>query len=137
MPSGPAAVDDGMIERREVGEGRRLAFARRVTQMVIEAAMRGLPRRFVYGPEPLAEPLAHQRMGVERFRIGWICWRQQPHLHQPCNGAPPLLIAQINKRVGQSGNRWLRAERLKAVTTRRAVEQADGMEDGELDRLPA
>ena len=50
MSPGAAAVGDGVIERREIGERRRFAFVRRVAQMVVEAAVRGLPRRFVRLP---------------------------------------------------------------------------------------
>ena len=79
---GAAAVGDGVIERREIGERRRRAFVGRVAQMVVEAAVRRLPRRFVRLLQPFAEPFAHQRMGVERFRIGRVERRQQPHFAQ-------------------------------------------------------
>ncbi len=74
-------------------------------------------------------------MGVERFGIGRIDWREQPRLAQPREGAPPLLVAQIDDRIGQSGNRRLGAQRAHAVAARRAVEQADAMEYREQGRL--
>ena len=132
---GAAAVGDGVIERREVGERWRFAFVRRIAQMVVEAAVRVFPRRFVGPPQPFAEPFAHQRMGVERFGIGRVDRRQQPRLAQARDGAPPLVVAEADERVGQAGNRGPGAQRLEAVAARGAVEQADAMEDGEQDRL--
>ena len=136
MPSSAATIGDRMVERGEIGEPRRFTFACRIAQMVVEAAVRGFPRRFVGLPQPVAEPFAHQWMGVERFGIGRINRRQQPRLAQPRDGAPPLVFAQINDRVGQSANRRLGAQRPEAIAARRAVEQADAMEDGEQGRLP-
>ena len=74
-------------------------------------------------------------MSVERFRIGRVGRRQQPRLAQPRDGAPPLVVAEVDDRISQPGNRGPRAQRLEAVAARRAVEQADAMEDGEQDRL--
>ena len=67
VPPGAAAVGDSLVERREVFERRRLAFLGRVAQVLVEPAMGGIPCRLVHRLQPLAEPLAHQRMGVERI----------------------------------------------------------------------
>jgi hypothetical protein len=79
MTRGAAAMGDGVIELREIGERRPLALARRIAQMIVEAAVRFFPRRLVRLPQSLTEPFAHQRMRVERFRIGRIYRRQQSH----------------------------------------------------------
>ncbi len=135
MPPSATAMRDGVIERSEIGERRRLAFAGRVAKMVVEQAVRRLPRCFVRLLQPVAEPFAHQRMGVERIGVGRIDRRQQPHLAQARDSAPPLRVAEIDQRIGQARNRRLAAQRFKAVAARGAIEQADAMEDGEQDRL--
>ncbi len=97
--------------------------------------MRRLPGGFVRLPKSVTEPFANQRMGVERFLIGSVARRKQPHVTQPFDGSPPLLILKANEPIGQSGNRRLSAQRLKTVTARRAVEQPHALENGEQGRL--
>ena len=48
------AMRDRLIERGEVGEGRRLPLPRRVAQMLVEPGMRFPPGVFVCLPQPLA-----------------------------------------------------------------------------------
>ena len=74
-------------------------------------------------------------MGVERIGTGWIDRRQQPHVAQAFDGAPPLLLGEVSERVGQARNRRLATQRLQTIAARGPVEQADAMEDGEQDRL--
>ena len=131
MSPGAAAVGDGVIERREIGECRRLAFVGRVAQMVVEEAVRGLPCGFVGPPQPVAEPFAHQRMGVERLRVKFVDGREQAHFAQPHDGAPPLVVAEVDERIGQPRNRRFGPQGLEAIAARRTVEQADAMKDGE------
>lgn len=99
--------------------------------MVVEAAVCGFPSPLVCSLKPVAEPLARQRLGVERFRVGWVQRRRQPDFAQPRDGAPPLLIAEANECIGQAPDRGLSAQRLEAVAGRWTVEQPDAMEDGE------
>jgi hypothetical protein len=66
MAAGAAAMGDGLVERRKVFERRRFAFSGRVAQMLEQPAVRRLPCSFVCRLESLAEPLAYQRMGIER-----------------------------------------------------------------------
>ena len=76
-------------------------------------------------------------MGVEGFGIGAVQRRQQANLAQARDGAPPIVVAEVDERIGQSGNRRLLSKRLKAVAARRAVEQADKMEDRKQVGCPA
>ena len=119
MPPCPAAVGDGVIEGSEVGERRRWAFLCRVAQMLVEPAMRRLPRRLIRRSEPLAEPFAHQRVGVERIGTGWIDRRQQPHVAQAFDGATPLLLGEVSERVGQSRYRRFDARRPESAAQTR------------------
>src|SRR5271166_1721323 len=100
MPSGAAAMGDGVIKRREIGERRRWAFARRIAKMVVEATVRFCPRLFVDLLKPFTKPFAHQRMRIERLKIGRIDRREQPPIAQTRDGAPPLFFTQPNERVG-------------------------------------
>ena len=128
-------MGDRVIERREIGKRRRLALVGRIPQMVIEPAMRGFPRGFVGLLQPIAEPLTHERMGVDRFRIARVARCQQPHLAQPGDRAPPLLVAELDERISQPWNRRVGSKSRKALAARRAIEQPDAMEDRLQDRL--
>src|SRR5277367_6116153 len=72
VPPGGAAVGDRIVERSEGGEGRFVSFLRGIAQMFVEPAMRGFPCRRVGPSQLLAEPFAHQRMGIERFGVGGL-----------------------------------------------------------------
>lgn len=54
---------------------------------------------------------------------------------QARDGAPPLVVAEADERVGQFGNGEPGAQRCEAVAARGSIEQAAAMEDGEQDRL--
>jgi hypothetical protein len=57
-------VDDGLVQWRKALVRRVCVFLDRIAQVLIEPAVRGAPSLRVRLLQPLAEPLAHQQMGV-------------------------------------------------------------------------
>src|SRR5205823_9144684 len=78
VAAGAAAVGYGLVEGCEIFERWCLAFRGRVAQVLVAPVMGRLPCRFVRLPQPLAEPLAHQRMGIQRVGSCRVGRRQQP-----------------------------------------------------------
>ena len=80
--------------------------------------------------QPLAEPLAHQRMGVKRIRRRGVLRRQQPHVAQARECALPWAFIEIDDCVGEPRDRRLAPQRSEAIAARRPVGQPDHLHDG-------
>ena len=91
--------------------------------------------RLPWTPKPLAEPFAHERMGVKRPGSEGSTGASSRTSRSRATARRQWSSLEVDERVGQPGNRRLGPQRLEAIAARRAVEQADEMEDGEQDRL--
>ena len=69
--------------------------------MLEQPAMGGAPNVWFGVLQPLAEPLAHQRMGVEHVGRRRVRRRQQPHIAQARSRALPCALIKIDDRVGE------------------------------------
>src|SRR3982074_1911922 len=78
MTACAAAVGYSPVEWLKIFQRWRFTFLRRIAQVFVEAAVGSAPCRFIDLLQPLAEPFAHQRMGIERVRRRDVYWRQQP-----------------------------------------------------------
>ena len=121
-------MGDGLVERLEAFEGVGPTLGR-LLQVLEEPPVGGPPGFGVPFPEPAAEVLADQGVGVEGAALAGD---DQAARGEAGDGEVPRGVAEAGDRVGEPGDRGRAPEDGEEVGGGRAVEEAEEAEDGEL-----